>query len=147
MPAAQIDDLLLAARHLPLRDRALIDGVYRQGMSVVQIARASGMRPHSLRRRLRNLVRRLRSPLFRYVMREFALGGADGPSTRAAATSAAGKSQRERGLSIEHRRAIARAVVLDRRSQRQTALDLNITLHRLRRELDRLATLAEHEQC
>jgi DNA-directed RNA polymerase specialized sigma24 family protein len=149
LPRAQIDDVLLAARHLPPRDRALIDSVYRRGMSINAIASMTRIRPHGLRRRLRGIMRRLRSPLFRHVLREVMTAGQREASTMqpkhagdATGLNPAGAS---RELSPEHRRAIARAIVLDRRKQRDVARDLNLTLHQVRRELDRLRAIAEQQ--
>ena len=151
LPRVQVDELLVAARHLPQRERALLDGVYRRGMSVAMIAQATGMSADRLRRRLRGIVRRLRGPLFRYALRECMIDvdararpqqaqPVREPSQRSPSSSPSRPMPR---VTAAQRRAIARHIVLERRPQRIVADQLNLTLHQVRSELARLRALAE----
>lgn len=57
----RVERMLTLAEHLSPPDRALIDAVYRKGMSIAAVARAAAGGPSErvLRARLRRLVRRL----------------------------------------------------------------------------------------
>jgi DNA-directed RNA polymerase specialized sigma24 family protein len=142
LPRAQIEDVLTASKHLSPGERALIDGVYRRGLSVTALAAITGERPHRLRRRLRDIVQRMRSPLFRYVLHMLAMRDLAGERPSHCRPDAAA-ANRSSDLSSEQRLGVARAIVLQRRSQRAAARDLNLSLHRVRREIDRLRALAD----
>ena len=118
LPRLQIDDLLLAAKHLPERERALVRAVYERGLPLKALAVATDMRAGRLYHRLRRIVARLRSPLFRTVLREMP----GWPPVR---------------------RGIAEMIILHGVSQRTTAAALNLSLHRVRIELERIRALAE----
>jgi DNA-directed RNA polymerase specialized sigma24 family protein len=64
-----VDRLLERATCLPLTDRALLRAVYRDRQSTVELARLLGSAPRQVRRRLRRLVARVLSPEFIFVLR------------------------------------------------------------------------------
>jgi hypothetical protein len=103
-------------------ERSLLEAIYRQGMSAAQIARVAGLPESTVRHRVRQLVQRINSPLCRYVLRH----GRDWPPLR---------------------RRIAEDVFIRGRGQRRTALDLGVTSHKVRREVDRIRILAEAAAC
>jgi hypothetical protein len=146
LPAVQVEEVLLAARHLPQTERALLDSVYRRGMSIHAIAVATGLPPQRLRRRLRSIVRRLRAPMFRYVLRELFFDHSDSSGDEAAVALAQkvprARRRRSNRVSRAQSRAIARGIVLERRSQRSVARELDLSVHQLRCELQRLRALA-----
>lgn len=118
LPRLSIDHILEHARHLAAGDRALIEGVYLRGMSAAELARAAGKEPGTVRKRLARVVRRMSSPIFRFVVRH--------------------KSQWP-----PERAAIADAVILRGLSQRTAAMTLGLGVHRVRRELDGIRALLE----
>jgi DNA-directed RNA polymerase specialized sigma24 family protein len=114
----QIDDLLAAARHLPEAELALVRAVYERGLPLKALAAAANTRSGRLHDRLQRIVARLRSPLFRGVLREMP----HWPDVR---------------------RGVAQMVILRGASQRHTAAALKVSLHRVRLELERIRALAE----
>jgi hypothetical protein len=118
VPRASIDQILEYSRDLSAADRALIEGVYVRGMRPAEFARAVGMESGAIRKRLERTVRRMSSPLFRFVVRH-------------------------KNDWTEDRAAIADAVILRGLSQRSTAMMLGIGVHRVRREIDRIRALVD----
>ena len=112
------DHVLRLARHIDWPDRALLDAVYGRGLSATAVAHAAGRSPRAVRNRLTRLVKRLSSPEFHFVLRE------------------------KQHWPLERRR-IADLVILRGRSQREAAAELGVTIHRVRRELERLRALHE----
>ncbi len=101
-------------------DRALVHAHYRDGRSVVEIARLRGGSPRSLRRRLKRLVERELDPLFAFVAR--------------------------RRASWSHtRRRVATSLMLEGRSMRETGQRLGLSLHTVRRHHDAVRALYESE--
>jgi AraC-like DNA-binding protein len=64
----QIQHLLDLARHLPARDRAMIEHVYARGLTVAELARLTRTSPRRIRRRLAAVLQRMRHPLFRFLI-------------------------------------------------------------------------------
>lgn len=91
-------------------DRALLESVYRDGLTAVQVARMTGERPRTVRRRVRRLVERMTSARFAYVVRHRGSWGA-------------------------RRRAIATACVLHGATMREAAARTGTSLHAVRKEL------------
>ena len=116
-PRLLIDEVVQASRHLDDADRALVRAVYERGLALKALATVHGTSKGRLHHRLRVIVRRLRSPLFRLVVRE-------------------------RGVWPAERRFIAETVVLRGKPQRKVAKDLGVSLHRVRTELEHLKALA-----
>jgi DNA-directed RNA polymerase specialized sigma24 family protein len=116
--------LVERAAHLPEADRLLIEGVFRDGRSIAQIAEVwiknpdPAYTPKSLRRRLHRLVERLRSPAFALVAQH-----------------------RDRWNPPMAR--VATACVLQGRSLREAADSLGMSLHTVRRHLDAVTAIAE----
>lgn len=116
----QNDQILALAEHLNPAERALIESVYDRGIPVAELARAAGVPASRLQNRVRTIMRHLTDPVFRYVVANF-----------------------------EHwqspTRDIAQAIILHRRTQRDTAASLNVTVHRVRQEIARIRHIAEHQ--
>ncbi len=102
--------ILLRAAHLPDRDRALLESLYRDGMSAKDLARLARIPPRALRLRVHRLVRRLSSPRFAFVL----VHAPHWPPLR---------------------RRVAELHILEGRSIRSTAALLGITLHQVRAHL------------
>ncbi len=117
MPAMSIDELMQAARHLGDHDRALIEAVYTRGLPMKAVAAMLRRSPNRVYRRVHLVLRRMRSPLFRLVLRK-------------------------RLEWPEPRRSIADMWVMQGESQRSIAQRLNTSLHRVRVEVERLKALA-----
>ncbi len=111
--------LVQLAIHLPQADRALLESVYKHGTPTSVLARAAGRPARTIRERVHRLVKRVTSPAFGYVLRH---------------------CDEWRPL-VRH---IAEAVILHGRTHRETAEELGITVYRVRREVDRIRTIAEH---
>lgn len=116
-PRLHAEELVRAARHLSQRDRALVAAVYERGLALKAVAIINNTQVSRLHRRLVRIVERLRSPLFRMVLREHARWPPD-------------------------RRAIAEAIVLRGEPQREIADMLGVSLHEVRMELAHLKALA-----
>lgn len=98
------------ARHAAPDDRAVINAIYREGMTVVAVATLRGVNPRRLRRRVRALVANLLSEKFLFVL-----------------------AHHERWP--RRRRTVADACVLQGRSMRAAARHLRVSLHAVRREM------------
>lgn len=106
----QADRLIAGAIWLLPSDRALVLAVYRDGVRASDAAAVAGVDARGIRRRLRRLCARVLSDEFWRVVR-----GRDGWS--------------------HERRRIATACVLQGRSKREAARFLQLSLHRVRREM------------
>jgi len=104
--------------HLAREDKEFLTPILDGSLSIAQVARLSGQPGWRLRRRLRRLLARLRSPRFRFVAREMELW----PPAR---------------------REVARAVVLEGRTQREAALRLGVSRHHIRRHLEAVRILVD----
>ena len=105
-----MERLLALADHLAPAERTLVRCAYDWGAKSREIALLTGMRPRAVQRRLSGLTRRIKSPLFQQVLRL--------------------QSQWP-----EQRCAIARRVILHGWTHRRAARDLNLSVYRLRCEL------------
>ncbi len=110
--------LLALAEHLPTDERLLIEQVYRHGLSIAQLAQLAGERPRRLQRRVAQILRRMRDPLFRFV---------------------AGRGE----LLPRDVRPTARLVVLEGRSLRDAARRRASSLHYVRQHMRTIRTLAQ----
>lgn len=117
VPRMLTEEVVQAAKHLGDADKALIKAVYQRGIALKAIATIQGCSAGRLHHRLRMLVKRMRSPMFRLVLRQHENWPAE-------------------------RRAIAESVVLHGRSQREVAKELGVSLHRVRTEIEHLKALA-----
>lgn len=113
-----IEELLILSQNLSGPDRALLKGVYERGMSASAIAALMGLSPNTVQRRLRKLALRVTSPCFRYVVKH----RLDWPDIR---------------------RAVAEGIVLRGQSQRSMAQALDVSIHRVRCEIDRVRIMCE----
>jgi DNA-binding CsgD family transcriptional regulator len=98
-----------------------VRGVYDRGMSMSELARVAGHDPRRVQNRVQRLTRRLNSPAFLFVLRH----GPDWP---------------------EMRRRVAQSIILEGRSQRRAAEKLGLSIHSVRREIDRVRFLFEQQQ-
>lgn len=105
------DALLHAAEWADPADRALIEAVYREGLSAKDVARLRDEQPRAIRRRLRVLIARLLSKRFGFVLRE-------------------------RHAWPPTQRRVATVYFLQGRSLRETSTQLNLSLHAVRRAID-----------
>ena len=110
--------LLELAEHLESADRALIRSIYYRGMSAAEFARAARAHPRTVSHRLRRLVERMTSPTFLRII------------------------DRRRAWP-EQQRKVAEAIFLRGLSQRDTARRLDVSLHTVRRESDRIRAIIE----
>lgn len=113
--------LLELSEYLPVEDQALMRGVYDRGMKPVDFARAVRAQPRSLRYRLRQLVERVSSPLYKFVI------------------------SNHRNWPQE-RRLVAEMSILRGSSQREISRTLGVTLHRVRQELLRIRAQCDRER-
>lgn len=111
-------ELLRWARHLPTEDRVLLEAVFRDGRSVAEVAALTGERPRNLQRRVRELVRRVRSPLFRFV------------------------AARGDELISAEAQAVARRRVIEHRPLREIAKTHKLSLYRVRQLLREAESVA-----
>lgn len=102
--------VLARAVHLPERDRALLEALYRDGKSAKDLARLTRLPARTLRLRVRRLVQRVTSPTFALVL----IDAANWPILR----------QR-----------IAALHIVEGKSVRTTAHALRISLHHVRAHL------------
>jgi hypothetical protein len=122
LPQVQVDELVIAAGALGPRDRALVRAVYERGLPLKALAAVGGTRPSRLQHQLRRILKRVRSPEFRAILRERARWSA-------------------------MRRDIAEGVILQGRGQRDIARQLGVSVHCVRKELEYIKALAEaHRQ-
>jgi DNA-binding transcriptional regulator LsrR (DeoR family) len=96
----------------------LLRSVYDRGMSASELAQAVGVRPRTVRRRVRRLVQRVSSPAFTFIVR------------------------------AEHawphrRRLIGHLFFLQGRTQRAVAARLGMSVHQVRREIDHIRGLMD----
>lgn len=118
------DTLVDRARHLPEPDRFLIEGVFRDGRPISDLAemwrthRDGPKAPRALRRRVHRLVDRLLSPRFEIVA---GLRHTWSPT----------------------RKRIATACVLHGLSTRQAADNLGVSLHTVRRQVDAINAICD----
>lgn len=113
-----IDELVERAEWLPPGDRWLIDAVYREGRRVAEVAAILDQSPRILRRRVRAILRRVRSGRFAFV----------------AVQSRAWPALKRR---------VARACYIEGKSQRAVAGELRVTLHAVRRQCQAIEALYE----
>lgn len=113
----QVEYLLSVAEHLPKADQLLVEQAYGQGTSVADLARLAGRSRRAVQARLTRLTKRLRQPLFAYVV----LHG---------------------DLLPQDARRVARLVVLHGHSLRHTAAVLDRSLHYVREQMRTSRALA-----
>jgi DNA-directed RNA polymerase specialized sigma24 family protein len=113
-----IERLLDRANYLTSSDRALLRGIYDRGMDASDVARVMGRRPRGVRQRVQRLVEHLNSPDFTFILR----AGRRWPKTR---------------------RRVGELVFLQGLTQREAAARLGISLHHLRREIERIRALID----
>ena len=110
--------LVQLAEHLAPSDRALVCSIYKRGLTASELAQAIGTRPRTVRERVQRLVQRLNSPTFLYVL------------------------HRRHTWPLRRRR-IAEAVFLRGECQRGVAAQMQVTVHVVRREAERIRAIAE----
>ncbi len=112
-PEQRRDDdwVLHRALFLTPADRAIVQGFYDRGMSAAQLAGLIGVHPGTVRRRMRQLIAHLRSPMFGFILAQ-------------------------RGRWSRNRRTVAEMHLLQRRPLRETARRSHLTMHIVRRETD-----------
>ena len=115
------EKVVMRAEFLDSADRALLQAVFDRGMTAAEIARATGEKPQSMRRRVQRLVERLGSNPYQFVMRQ----KKDWPPCQ----QKVGESVFLRGL-----------------SHRETSQLLGISLHSVRREVERIRSLYDNHQ-
>lgn len=113
------DAIAAAAAYLDPSDKALLEGIYDRGMTPTALARAAGVKPAAIRARVQRLIQRINSPAFRYVLQH-------------------------RANWPRQRRMIADAVFLRGWGQRSAAADAQVSVHRVRQEIDRIRTVVEY---
>ena len=117
-PRAHAEAILALARFIQPQDRALLTAIYEQGHCAAQLAALTHQDPRTIRRRIRNLLTRFKSPLFAFV----ATNLRQWPPTR----------QR-----------IAVLCILQGIPIREAAARTGLTIHAVRRHLDQIKLLHE----
>jgi len=102
-------------------ERALIDAMYRQGLTASHIAQLRGSPVRVIRRRIRAVIARITSPRFVFVLRN----RDHWPPTR---------------------RRVATACILQGRSFRDASEQLSVSFHTVRRQMDAINAMFEAEQ-
>ena len=102
------DSIVTRAQHLAGQDRDLVISMYRDGYSAAQIARLGNLDPRQVRRRIKLALNRMTTPLFIFVITH--------------------KSNWS-----PTRRKIAKSLFQSGNSIRQTATQLNLKVHQVRR--------------
>lgn len=64
------DAVLSRARALPAEERALLHAIYAEGRTATEIATLRHEDPRNLRRRVRVILKRLRDPLYAFILRQ-----------------------------------------------------------------------------
>lgn len=115
------EKVVMRAEFLDSADRALLQAVFDRGITPAEIARAIGERPEIMQRRVQKLVERLGSSPYQFVMRQIK----DWPPCQ----QRVGESVFLRGL-----------------SHREASQHLGMSLHRVRREVERIRSLYDNHQ-
>lgn len=103
--------------HLPSRDRVLIEQVYGNGVSMTDVARLTGEPARRVQRRVSALVRRVESPLYKFMI--------------------------VHGESLDQPiRRTAQCVVFEGMSLRAAARVCGVSLHRVRQRIQFVRALA-----
>lgn len=136
---SMVETLLDLAVALPPNERALINAVYRDGKTALELSPLVGDSPPVIRRRVRAIVKRVMTPEFRYVAA--VTGALRGPvDIRRLAgddvPTIASKWPRMR-------RRVAELCVLEGHSQRAVADKLATSVHTIRRHMNAVAALVE----
>lgn len=114
--AEMVRQLLTRLEPLPTGDRVLVEAIYRDGRSAVEVAALVREPARLVRKRVRRIVRRALTERFAFV----ALHAAQWPTDR---------------------RRVAEACVLAGHSMRDAARSLGLTLHQVRRQWGAIETL------
>lgn len=112
------ESIVDASRWCLPEDRALLQAMFRDGLSAADLAAMRRESPRILRARVKRLVDRVLSPRFAFVV---ARRDAWPPSTRRVATAA----------------------ILQGRTLRDTAKHLQLSIHAVRRQMERIDALYE----
>lgn len=113
-----VGEVVRRAALLPEEDRSLLLSVYRDATPAVTIAALRGVERRHVRRRVRMLVQRVLSPRFGFVMEHL-----------------------DEWAPL--RRAVALALVIEGRPQREAAARLGITIHAVRRHDEAIRMLEQ----
>ncbi len=114
------EHVVARAQALPEEERAILEAVFDDGMTISRLAALRGVSPRPLRRRIRLLLGRVLSERYAFVVRE-------------------------RSIWPDRRRRVATAVYLHGLSMRDAARGLGTTLHAVRTELQKVDALYESE--
>lgn len=112
------EHVVARAQALPREERAILESVFGDGLTIARLAALRGVSPRPLRRKIRLLLGRVLSDRFAFVLRE-------SPAWP------------------DRRRRIATAVYVHGLSMRDAAEGLGTTLHTVRTELQKIDALHE----
>lgn len=115
--AATAEAVLARADLLTEEDAALVRSVFGRGMTLTELARAAGRRPHTVSSRLRRITARMRTPTFVFVAHY-------------------------RDAWAPPMRAVATACILEGRPVREAAAHLKMSVAAVRRHRDAVLALA-----
>lgn len=110
--------IVTRAQHLKGQDRSLVLAMYSDGLSAAEIARLGNLEPRQVRRRIKNALIRMQSPVFTFVLNH----QSNWSSTR---------------------RKIASSIFREGHSIRQTAEDLGLKIHQVRRHRSAILDLMD----
>ncbi len=110
--------IISRASALPPQERALLESVYDEGLTVARLAGLRNECPRALRRKMRRLIARVLCPKYAFVVRHRDTW----PTTR---------------------KRVAKAVVVEGRSMRSAANALGLSFHTVRKEMQLIDALFE----
>lgn len=114
------ETIVRRAEHLEQHEKQLILSIYAHGLSTTELAPLTNKKPRTLRRQLRNILKRLTSPEYLYTIRH---------QTNWTTT----------------RKRVANACFIQGQSLRAAAATLNLTLHTVRKHHQHIRALATAE--
>lgn len=114
------ETIVRRAEHLEQHEKQLILSIYAHGLSTTELAPLTNKKPRTLRRQLRNILKRLTSPEYLYTIRHQAKW-------------------------TTTRKRVAYACFIQGRSLRAAAATLNLTLHTVRKHHQHIRSLATAE--
>jgi DNA-directed RNA polymerase specialized sigma24 family protein len=116
LPKGAVDRLMEGAAGLPVNDQALLRAIFIEERPATDVAPLTGRSARMVRKRIRDLTRRVLSPRYQFVLRE----GAGWPTLL---------------------RRVGFAHYIDGRTLRRTARDLGVSLHSVRAQRDAIEAL------
>jgi len=113
---ADLEQVLTLSAHLAPEERVLIDQIYREGLSIANVARLRGRPASTVRTQVQGLIRRIHSPAFWYVVSHG-------------------------DLLPKPTRTVGQMVICQGMSQRAAAIRMRMSLHAVRKHVQTIQAL------